>query len=144
MKRILLTLCVFIAFITSANAGELYICIDRDGNSIITDIPQDGMRNCILKDSYRKPPPEEPLIEKEKAIVEKDKAIVKVEEKPKAREERIRNCISCCANKQPVCYNLTADNRLCAAENQNCVATCNSEGASPSSWSNCWSQSDKQ
>ena len=57
MKRILLTLCVFIAFTTFANAGELYICIDRDGNSIITDIPQDGMRNCILKDSYRKPPP---------------------------------------------------------------------------------------
>jgi len=65
------------------------------------------------------------------------------EETPEAREARIKNCISCCTNKQLVCLNLNPDRRLCAAENQNCVATCNSEGVSPSAWSDCWSQSDK-
>lgn len=39
-----------------AHAGELYSCIDRDGNSIVTDSPQDGMKNCVLKDSYEDDP----------------------------------------------------------------------------------------
>jgi hypothetical protein len=56
MKQIfILTLCVFFALITSANAGELYHCNDGNGNSIITDTPQDGMTNCILKESYDDP-----------------------------------------------------------------------------------------
>jgi hypothetical protein len=143
MKKIVLTLCVFFAFITSAYAGKLYNCIDRDGNAIITDIPQDGMKNCVLKDSYEDPSPEDLAIEKEGAIVEKDKAIVKAKETPKARNARIKNCISCCTNKQLVCLNLTSDSRLCDAEVQNCDATCHSEGASPSSWSDCWSSTDK-
>lgn len=57
-------------------------------------------------------------------------------------DERIKNCISCCTGKQPACYNITADRRLCAVEYENCVATCNSEGKTPSEWSDCWSQSD--
>jgi hypothetical protein len=143
MKQIIFTLCVFLALVISVNAGELYICIDRDGNSIVTDSPKDGMKNCVLNDSYSKPSPEEPTNEKEKAIVEKDNAIVKAKEKPKASTTRINNCINCCNNKILACYNYTADGRLCTAENQNCVATCKSEGSSTSSWSDCWSQSDK-
>jgi len=50
MKFIILTLCVFIAFITSAYAGELYKCRDSKGNLIITSAPQDGMK-CDIKDS---------------------------------------------------------------------------------------------
>ncbi|MBP1710911.1 MAG: hypothetical protein H6Q49_1113 [Deltaproteobacteria bacterium] len=57
-------------------------------------------------------------------------------------DERVKNCISCCTGKQPACYNITADRRLCAAEYENCVATCKSEGKSPSEWSDCWSQSE--
>ena len=41
MKQIIFTLCVFLALVISVNAGELYICIDRDGNSIVTDSPKD-------------------------------------------------------------------------------------------------------
>jgi hypothetical protein len=136
MKQIIFTLCVFLALVISVNAGELYICIDRDGNSIVTDSPKDGMKNCVLNDSYSKPSPEEPTNEKEKAIV-------KAKETPKASTTRINNCINCCNNKILACYNYTADGRLCTAENQNCVATCKSEGSSTSSWSDCWSQSDK-
>jgi hypothetical protein len=136
MKQIIFTLCVFLALVISVNAGELYICIDRDGNSIVTDSPKDGMKNCVLNDSYSKPSPEEPTNEKEKAIV-------KAKETPKASATRINNCINCCNNKILACYNYTADGRLCTAENQNCVATCKSEGSSTSSWSDCWSQSDK-
>jgi hypothetical protein len=144
MKRIIFTLCIFFALVISINAGELYLCIDRDGNSIVTDNPQDGMKNCVLKDSDIKPSPEEPANAEEKVVVEKDNAIVKAKETPEAKVKRINNCINCCNGRIPGCYNYTADNRLCLAENQNCAATCKSEGSSPSSWSDCWSQSDNK
>jgi hypothetical protein len=51
MKIIIITLCVFIAFIPSAYAGELYKCINNKGNPIITDAPQDGMTNCVPEGS---------------------------------------------------------------------------------------------
>jgi hypothetical protein len=47
MKKIILTLCVLIAFTPAAYAGELYKCIDNKGNPIITNAPQDGMTNCV-------------------------------------------------------------------------------------------------
>lgn len=52
MKILILTLCFFIAFINFANAGEVYNCIDRNGNKIITDMPQDGMK-CVSKGDER-------------------------------------------------------------------------------------------
>lgn len=58
-------------------------------------------------------------------------------------QSRMAKCISCCAGKQQICYNMLADSRLCAAEFQNCAATCRSEGNSPSEWSDCWVQSGK-
>jgi hypothetical protein len=51
MKQIILTLCVFIVVITSAYAEELYKCNDSKGSPIITSAPQDGMTDCVLKDS---------------------------------------------------------------------------------------------
>lgn len=51
MKQIIFILCVLIACLTAAHAGEMYNCIDRDGNGIITDKPQDGMKKCVLTDS---------------------------------------------------------------------------------------------
>jgi len=47
---------VFVSFIlfilaSSIYAGEFYNCIDRNGNSIITDSPQDGMKKCKLMES---------------------------------------------------------------------------------------------
>jgi LPS O-antigen subunit length determinant protein (WzzB/FepE family) len=59
MKRIILTLCIFFALVTTAYAGELYHCIGSNGKSIITDTPQDGMTKCVLKDSYDEPTPQE-------------------------------------------------------------------------------------
>ena len=56
-------------------------------------------------------------------------------------ETRIKKCSGCCDKKQTVCYNITADRRLCYAEFLECVATCKSEGKTPSEWSDCWSQS---
>jgi hypothetical protein len=143
MKRIIFTLCVFFALAVSANAGDLYICIDRDGNSIVTDSPQDGMRDCVLKESDVKPSPEETASEKEQVVIENDNVVVKEKEPPEAKVTRINNCIRCCDSKVQSCYNYTADSRLCIAETQNCVAMCKSEGSSPSSWSDCWSPSDK-
>ena len=43
MKRILLTLCVFIALASLANA-EFYNCVDKDGNTFLTDNPPQGAK----------------------------------------------------------------------------------------------------
>jgi hypothetical protein len=51
MKQVLFIICVFVLFLPAAGAGELYKCVDRDGKRIITDNPQDGMMDCVLKDS---------------------------------------------------------------------------------------------
>ncbi|MEN6622096.1 MAG: hypothetical protein ABFD50_11155 [Smithella sp.] len=59
-----------------------------------------------------------------------------------AKEERIKKCLRCCDNKYLACININPDRRLCAAENQACSETCKSEGASPSEWSDCWTQSE--
>ena len=50
MIKTVFVLLIFFIFASSLFAGELYHCIDRDGNSIITSNPQDGMKNCILMD----------------------------------------------------------------------------------------------
>lgn len=47
----MLTVCCVIGLLTSAHALELYRCLDSNGNEIITSAPQDGMTNCVLKDS---------------------------------------------------------------------------------------------
>ena len=130
MKQIVLTLCVFFAFITSAYSGDLYKCIDRDGNNIITDRIQDGMRKCVLMESY-KPSPEEPT--DKKAIEEKDEDTVKEKERTETSETRIKNCISSCTEKQQACFTINADKRVCDAEFQNCVDICNSGDNSSSS-----------
>jgi hypothetical protein len=57
-------------------------------------------------------------------------------------DERVKNCISCCNAKTQACFNINPDRRLCAVELEACVATCKSEGESPSEWSDCWSQSE--
>ena len=58
MKRTILTLCVFFTLLTAANAGEMYRCVDRDGNTMISEYPRNGMK-CVLKGSYRDPTPQE-------------------------------------------------------------------------------------
>lgn len=88
MKLIILNLCFFIPFLNFANAGELYNCIDRDGNSIVTDNPQDGMKNCALKDSYSEPSSEKPKNEKKETIVGKDIANEKEKDNTEERKKK--------------------------------------------------------
>ncbi len=88
MKRIIFALCIFFALVIYAVAGEFYTCTDLDGNSIFTDNPQDGMKNCVLNDSYKKPSPEERT--KGKNVVEKDNAI-KAKETPKTSNMHAAN-----------------------------------------------------
>jgi|SRR5208282_2739413 hypothetical protein len=143
MKQIVLTLCVFFAFITPAYSGELYKCIDRDGNNIITDNIQNGMRKCVLMESY-KPSPEEPadkeaIEEKNKGALkaeetaDKNKNTVNAEETTETSETRTSNCISSCTEKQQACYTINTDKSACDAEFQNCVGICNSGDNSSSS-----------
>ncbi len=48
MQFIIIILWFFIAFINSAHAEVTYDCMDHNGNTIFTDIPQDGMK-CVLR-----------------------------------------------------------------------------------------------
>lgn len=142
MKQIIFILCIFFAFLTCANAGEMYDCIDRNGNSIVTDNPQEGMKNCVLKVSSSQPSSEEPKNEKKKTIARKDIANEGKKDYAEEREKKIEACFNCCRDKNRACYNYTAKGRACHAEGLDCVATCKSEGSSPSTWSDCWSNSN--
>jgi hypothetical protein len=54
MKRIFAAIFIFSSlffFLTMASAGDLYNCVDRNGNKVTTDSPQDGMTDCVLKES---------------------------------------------------------------------------------------------
>ena len=77
MKRIFSAIfiffCLFI-FCALANAGELYNCIDSGGNRIVTDSPQDGMKDCVLKDSYDDPSPKERAQQQKKSYNSKQKS----------------------------------------------------------------------
>ncbi len=57
MKRSIVALCIFITLSSLANA-EMYKCEDRDGNTILTSSPQDGMTKCVLKESSGEPEPQ--------------------------------------------------------------------------------------
>lgn len=144
MNRLIITLMITFFCVAYANAGDMYICVDESGNTVVTSIPQDGMKNCVLKDSYQDVAPSKSSDETKNTVEEKDKTTANSKEKSKETEARIKNCMSCCDAKKQICYNYTANDRMCIAEQQNCVATCNSEGVSSSSWSECWSQSEKQ
>ncbi len=144
LNRILISLFIFFTVVTAAYSGAIYSCVDRDGNPVVTSFPQDGMKNCVLKDSFEDQSPQKTDVESKSATEGKDNTAEKKENENKELKKRIEKCIACCSEKQTVCYNYTANDRLCAAGRQSCIDTCNSEGASSSSWSECWSQSEKQ
>ena len=100
------------------------------------------MKNCVLKDSSSESSSKGPKNEKKKTIVGKDIANEEEKDNTEEREKKIKACINCCRGKNRACYNYTAKGGACHEEGQNCVATCKSEGSSPSTWSDCWSKSD--
>jgi cellobiose-specific phosphotransferase system component IIA len=51
MKRTIYILCVLITFSTVAYAADLYDCVDRKGNHVITTSPSDDMVKCIKSGS---------------------------------------------------------------------------------------------
>ncbi len=66
---------------------------------------------------------------------------------PAAEEDSgalISKCLDCCTNKKLICFNLNPDRRLCTAFYEECVKTCESEGAVSSDWRDCWSVPDDQ
>ena len=96
MKRIFIAMFIFFSlfiFFTLTNAGELYKCVDRDNNIIITDSPQDGMKDCVLKDSSDDPSPKERAKQQQKSYksrqesqIEKERATGEQEDAALLRE----------------------------------------------------------
>ena len=44
MKQIFFAFCVFLLLITAAMSAELYRCVDKDGNTFITDNPPQDVK----------------------------------------------------------------------------------------------------
>ncbi len=54
------------------------------------------------------------------------------------KHEDANTCITCCNARRMPCRNyFFGDRRMCEALVETCIATCNSEGKSPSEWSDC-------
>ena len=76
VKRIILTLCVFIALATVDNAAGFYRCVDRDGNTMLTDTPLPGAKCKDVGGSNASTPSKGQGTEAEnQAIDKKDKQI---------------------------------------------------------------------
>jgi hypothetical protein len=92
MKQTFIAIVIFsgiLIFFTSANGGNLYNCIDSNGNKIVTDSPQDGMKDCVLKDSFTDPSPEERAQQQKKTY--KSRNETKAErEKESAKKDKER------------------------------------------------------
>ena len=89
MKRIFIAMFIFFSlfiFFTLTNAGELYKCIDRDNNIVITDSPQDGMKECVLKDSSDDPSQKERAKQQQKSYKSRQES---QREKNETEKERI-------------------------------------------------------
>lgn len=52
---------------------------------------------------------------------------------------RKSDCLKCCLERHDVCRNVYPDARACASTYEACCDTCDSEGAKPSEWTACWS-----
>ena len=89
MKRIFVAMFIFFSlfiFFTSTNAMQLYKCTDRDNNIVITDSPQDGMKDCVLKDSSDDPSPRESAQQQKKSYKSQQESQRK---KAETEEERL-------------------------------------------------------
>jgi len=109
--RYFLIPCIFFVLITTAHAGELYICTDKSGRVAITSLPQDGMK-CVLKETFGDPSPEE-RAEREN----KEKETAEEAENNSAQEKAKENLQKCFerANQQ---YRQSWDGR-CRTLNRN-------------------------
>ena len=61
MNRIFLISCVLLAFLTAANAGEIYTYTDKDGNTVISNnpVPEKYQGKSKKIESYERSSPEE-------------------------------------------------------------------------------------
>lgn len=117
-------ICLIVIFLFNVSAwpGALYLCIDKDGNEIISSLPKDGM-TCQLKESFSKPSIAEQAnkeyIEQQKAVTEREKAITE-QEKVKADTLRIRKpnaeCERECKMERSSCESDCARNTFISAE----------------------------
>ncbi len=54
-------------------------------------------------------------------------------------EQKIHACLTCCSQKQSDCDEANNGTQKCYMEYNSCVATCNSDGTTPSDWgASCW------
>jgi len=55
MKQVFFILCFLFVFLATANAEEFYKCTDSNGSTLITSIPQDGMKCVSMAGEKEKP-----------------------------------------------------------------------------------------
>jgi hypothetical protein len=50
-----------------------------------------------------------------------------------AVQDNVKDCAGSCADKKQVCFNMNPDTRLCEAEYQDCIKSCNVNDSTSSS-----------
>lgn len=103
MKQVCIVLFIFLSlftFCTLTNSGELYNCIDSNGNNIITDSPQNGMKDCVLKDSFTDSLPKERSRQQKKSSKNRPPDQIEAEkEKERAEAEQEEAALIRAGNK---------------------------------------------
>jgi hypothetical protein len=121
MNRLLLIPCIVLAFSVTAHAGDLYLCVDKNGNEIISSVLKEGMK-CQLKETFQKPSLEEwerqEHLERQKTITEREKAITE-QEQAKADQERAKAAASPVRKPNELCE------RECKIDRSSCESDCN-------------------
>jgi len=88
MRNFFLLFFVFYLSLNTVYAGEVYLCVDRQGVTTIADVPQKGMK-CKMTETYRQPTGEE-MAQREEEKKQRD-----VTEKAKKAQddcyEQVRN-----------------------------------------------------
>lgn len=96
IKKIFFAVLIYFIFLSPLLAGELYSCKDSQGNAIVTSSPQDGMTDCVLKDTYKERTPYE------KHQGEPNERQQKSLEKQREEEQK-RGCLNNCQNTASSC-----------------------------------------
>lgn len=120
MKTIILTLFFLVLITASASAADVYNCTDANGNTVVTDTPAEGMKNCVLKDTI------EPSTEKRARKAARPVSAYRSREyssydenEPEGAGKR-KKYMSYCEKKRQECYNTNPDRRLCEALKKKC------------------------
>lgn len=89
MKTAFLLIIMIFFFSGNVQAGDIYVCIDSKGNKVMTTTPEDGMKDCMLKESY------DELSEKELNKIKQERASASSNLERRDKQKEKKDEVSC-------------------------------------------------